>query len=409
MSSAVRTATSAQTLNERPERMYKAVVVPAALAAGIGLAPLLAPGVAHADPVPCAPTDIACGMQYDEYFNANCRSLMNAIPPGQPATPEYLKCIDAFPGNPGWCDYCKRAKTSSSAPPPMTTPAQAPVTTAGQSPPAPKAAVVRPPKGLSARPEDIDAAKSNRSGPFDPASPPKSPDQKDFSQRVQNMVDSHSRNVDVVNGQVHPRHWDYVDQDQGHPVIYNPMGTGMTFRYYYEGDYREAYVEAGSSLSFSISEGGVFPFTAVGGDYLTTGSFYAGTPPTIYQNVNVYLPAYGQTVQVDKVVPLGHDDSKPAGSQDTFMLDDSTLATGQATNPVDGGQISVAKTQTLPNVGPTDDGKSLIDLAVASHPQSNKTPWLIGALGGAALVTAAGLVAWLVIRRKRSADLDISV
>lgn len=84
-----------------------------------------------------------------------------------------------------------------------------------------------------------------------------------------------------------------------------------------------------------------------------------------------------QTVQVGKVQQVGHDDSQPAGSQDTFMLDDATLAWGQATNPTDGGQITVTKTQTLPGVGPTDNGKSLIDLAAASEPHDGSK---IGAL-----------------------------
>jgi hypothetical protein len=297
---------------------------------------------------------------------------------------------------------------------PATRPVQTPQAPPTQAPPqvnqpaTPQPAVVRPPKGLGASPQAIAAAKSNRSGPFEPSNPPKPPDQVDFSQRVQNVVNSHSRNVDVINGQVHPRHWDYIDHDQdGHPVIYNPMDTGTTFRYYYQGDYRDAYVEAGSSVSFSFSDTGVFPFTAVGGDYLTTGSFYAGVAPALYQDVAAYIPAYNQTVQVGKVQPMGHDDSQPAGSQDTFMLDDSTLAWGQATNPSDGGQITVTKTQTLPGVGPTDDGKSLIDLAAVSHPQPTHTwwPWL---LGGGVLVIAVGLVAWVATRRKRSADLEVS-
>jgi hypothetical protein len=144
---------------------------------------------------------------------------------------------------------------------------------------------------------------------------------------------------------------------------------------------------------------GVFPFTAVGDDYLTSGSFDGGAPPALYQDVAAYVPAYNQTVQVGKVQPVGHDDSQPAGSQDTFMLDDSTMAWGQATNPSNGGQITVTKTQTLPGVGPTDDGKSLVDLAVAAHQQPTHTwwPWL---LGGGVLVNAVGLLGWLATRRK---------
>ena len=85
------------------------------------------------------------------------------------------------------------------------------------------------------------------------------------------------------------------------------------------------------------------------------------------------------------------------------MLNDSTLAWGQATNPSDGGQITVSKTQTLPGVGPMDDGKSLVDLAVPSHPNSGGMVGALVVLGGGVLVIAAGLVTWLVIRRKRNA------
>ncbi len=133
-------------------------------------------------------------------------------------------------------------------------------------------------------------------------------------------------------------------------------------------------------MVLDVGVDGVFPFTAVGDDYLASGSFDGGSPPALYQDVAAYVPAYNQTVEVGKVQPVGHDDSQPAGSQDTFMLDDSTLAWGQATNPGDGGQITVTKTQTLPGVGPTDDGKSLIDLAAASHPAAD--PHLVALVAG---------------------------
>ena len=222
----------------------------------------------------------------------------------------------------------------------------------------------------------------------------------DFNQQVQSVITTHNANIDVVNGLAHPRHWDYIDYDTDHhPVFYNPMSEAMTFRYFYGGDYREVYVAAGSNVVLDVGVDGVFPFTAVGDNYLTSGSFLGGAPPALYQDVAAYVPAYNQTVRVGKVQPVGHDDSQPAGSQDTFMLDDSTLAWGQATNPSDGGQITVTKTQTLPGVGPTDDGKSLIDLAGAAHQQPTHT-WWPWALGGGVLVIAVGLVAWLVTRRK---------
>lgn len=120
-------------------------------------------------------------------------------------------------------------------------------------------------------------------------------------------------------------------------------------------------------------------------------------PPTVYHDVSAYVPADNQTVQVGQVTAVGHDDSLPAGSQDIFMLDDATLAWGQATNPADGGQVTVTKTQSVPGVGPIDNGSFLVALAAHQQPTHNWKPW---ALGGGVLVIAAGLVAWLATRRK---------
>lgn len=97
---------------------------------------------------------------------------------------------------------------------------------------------------------------------------------------------------------------------------------------------------------------------------------------------------------------MNSHDSQPAGSQDTFMLVDSTLASGQATNPSDGGQITVTKTQTLPGVGPTDDGKSLIDLA-ASHPNDNKMGARVKKVVPYAVGMALGLGAWAWWKRRK--------
>jgi hypothetical protein len=159
---------------------------------------------------------------------------------------------------------------------------------------------------------------------------------------------------------------------------------------------------------------------------LASGSFYGGawippdgwngppppdyTPPpdpTVYQDVSAYVPADNQTVQVGQVTVVGHDDSQPAGSQDTFMLDDSTLAWGQANDPSHGAQITVTKTQSLPSVSPKDDGSFLVALAAHEQPTDN-TWWLWPLLGGGVLVLALGLVTWMVIRRKRSTDLTAS-
>lgn len=363
-----------------------------AMVAAVAIAPtaLLAVPVAHAAPVPCAPTDIACGTQYDEYFDANCRSLMGQGQAGW--STEYFKCIDAFPGNPGWCDICKSR-------PPVTTEAQAPATRPVQAP-VTKPAVVARPKGLTAPASAVEAARAAPATHVDPANPPPPPTQADFNQRVQSVITTHSANIDVVNGLAHPRHWDYMYYDTDHhPVFYNPMSEAMTFRYFYGGDYREVYVAAGSNVVLDVGVDGVFPFTAVGDDYLTSGSFLGGAPPALYQDVAAYVPAYNQTVQVGQVQPVGHDDSQPAGSQDSFMLDDSTLAWGQATNPSNGGQITVTKTQTLPGVGPTDDGKSLIDLAAAPH--DNKTGAVVKKVVLYAVVMALGLGALVWNRRRK--------
>jgi hypothetical protein len=388
--------------------MRKAVI--AAMAAAIALAPtsmLAASWEAYASPQCPGPTPTpameACycaqlaGAPYNGYqmcLQSVHQSLQQEM---QLPCPENKRRIL----DPPWC-------VGDASRAPAATPAQAPNNSPTQpaQAPATKPAVVKPPKGLDAPPQAIAAAKAAPATRIDPANPPPPPTQKDFTQQVQNVIKTHDANIDFVNGLAHPRHWDYIDFDADrHPVLYNPLTQAMTFRYFYGGDYREVYVAAGSSVVLNVAGGGVFPFTAVGDDYLTSGSFYSGSPPAPYQDVAAYVPAYNQTVQVGKVQQVGHDDSQPAGSQDTFMLDDSTLAWGQATNPSNGGQITVTKTQTLPGVGPTDDGKSLVDLAEPAHQQPTGNTWWLWPLGGGVLVIAAGLVAWMVIRRKRGPDL----
>ena len=56
--------------------------------------------------------------------------------------------------------------------------------------------------------------------------------------------------------------------------------------------------------------------------------------------------------------------------------------------------------------GSTDHGSFLVALAAHEQPTDN-TSWL-WPLGGGVLVIALGLVAWMVIRRKRNADLTAS-
>ena len=57
-------------------------------------------------------------------------------------------------------------------------------------------------------------------------------------------------------------------------------------------------------------------------------------------------------------------DAKAGGKQDTFMLNDTTLAWGKDHG---NGQIDIAATQTLPGVGPIDKGESMINIAEAAH------------------------------------------
>jgi hypothetical protein len=386
----------------------------AAVAVAISVAPItMAAPVAHADP-PCV------GFT-NEYFVQACQRL-------EATCQESLKIPDGG-ANYRFCEQGRQRAEQQERDEQeqqrqrqqRTSQVNAPTTQAPTS----KPATAVPPKSLGASQQAIEAAKAAPATPVDPANPPAPPNHVDFSQQVQSVVKAHSANLDVVNGLAHPRHWDYIDYDVYHrPVLFNPLNDAMTFRYFYSGSYREVYVAASSRVVLNVAVGGVFPFTAVGQDYVTSGSFSGGawippdgwngpppadyTPPTpapLYQDVAAYVPAYNQTVQVGKVQPVGHDDSQPAGSQDTFMLDDSTLAWGQANNPANGGQITVTKTQTLPGVGPTDNGKSLIDLAVTSHPQGRSMIGLLIILAGFGLVIAGvaiGVVIW-VSRRGRTA------
>lgn len=317
------------------------------------------------------------------------------------------------------------ATTSPTTPAPVTTPALAPKsppTGPAPTPPVSKPAVVSPPKGLDAPPSAVEAAKNAPATRVDPANPPAPPTHVDVAQQVQGVIGSHSSNVNVVNvgnqALVQPPHWGYVDYDVYHrPALYNPLTEAMTFRYFYSGAYRDVYVPAGGRVVLDVATVGVFPFTAVSESYVTSGSFYGGAwippegwsgppppdytppaPPTVYHDVSAFVPADNQTVQVGQLTVVGHDDSLPAGGQDIFMLDDSTLAWGQATKPADGGQVTVTKTQSVPGVGPIDNGSFLVALAAHQQPTHNWTPWAIGGVW----VLAAGLVAWLLIRRKQA-------
>jgi hypothetical protein len=291
------------------------------------------------------------------------------------------------------------------------------------------APVVAPPRGLDAPSLAIAAAKAAPLTRVDPANPPKPPTQIDFDQQVQNVVSSHRDNLDIlkVDDQkfIRPRHWDYLDYDDAYhrPTIYNPLNQPVTFRYFYNGAYQQAYLPRGARMVLDATTTGVVPFTAVGDSYVAAGSFYGGgsippndgapppdykppAPPKLYDNVTVFVPAKGETVEVGHVAVVGHDGSQPAGGQDTFLLDDSTLAWGQIDNSGSApAQIRVIKTQPTPGVGPTDDGSFLVLLAVHHQEpgQPHQSGWALPLrFGGFAVVV--GLIAWLLNRRNRSEE-----
>jgi hypothetical protein len=281
---------------------------------------------------------------------------------------------------------------------------------------------VTPPKGVDAPPQAIAAAKAAPATRVNPGIH-QMLQLVDFNQQVQTVVNAHRGNVDVVKADnqalARPPHWDYIDYDAFHrPTLYNPLNQAMTFRFFYNGAYREAYVPAGGRIVLDVATVGLFPFTAVGDSYLASGSFYGGAwipppdgwdtppppdytppaPPEVYQDVSAYVPADDQSVQIGQVQLVGHDDSQPAGSQDTFLLDDSTFAWGQINDPGNSAQIRVTKTQSLPGVGPTDNGSLLVALAANKEPTQSSQPWWPAALGYGLLAIAVVAVSWMISR-----------
>jgi hypothetical protein len=313
-------------------------------------------------------------------------------------------------------------RQTQAPPPPTAVPVQPPKITP-KAPGAPRnASLVTPPKGLDASPQAVTAAKSAPAARINPADPPKPP-QADVYEQTQNVS---SGNVDVLvadnQALIRPRRWDYVDYDIYHrPTLYNPLNDAMTFRYLYEGTYRKLYIPSGGRIVLDVAAVGVFPFTAVGDSHVAAGSFYGGAwippdgwdgppppdytppaPPEVYQDVSVYVPADDQTVEVSRVEIVGHDDSQPVGSQDTFLLDGSTLAWGQINDPGSRAQIRVTKTQSMPVVGSTDHGSFLVALAAHEKPAQPLWPWALG--GGVAMVMGLGALDFSYRRNRRGSD-----
>jgi hypothetical protein len=393
------------------------------------------PGVAQA--APCAGAGLNpvacqnCLVYVEAYHTSNV--CYNAAPPrpAQPPPSRVPVATPAAPPEPVPLEPVPPVQIPQVVPPSPSPPSTSAVQTPKISPLGPRSAsVVMPPKGLDAPPQAVADAKAAPATRVNPASPLEPPSRVyDFNHQVQNVVDAHGGNVDVVKADhqdlVRPRHWDYIDYDDNHrPTLYNPLGEAMTFRYFYNGGYREAFVPAGGRIVLDVATVGLFAFTAVGYSHVASGSFYGGAsippagsegppppnytapaPPEVYHDVSAYVAADNQTVEVGQVAVLGHDASQPAGSQDTFLLDDSTLAWGQVNDPSGLAQIRVTRTQSLPGAGPTDNGSFLVALAALKEPTQPSEPWWPSALSYGGLAIAVGLGAWMLNRRKRGADL----
>lgn len=410
-----------------------------AAAAVLTLAPLslvaAAPGVAQAAPCAGAGSNPKscqfCLYLVAQYHSSSTRPCYEAPPPRPAqAPPSRAPVVPPLPPLPN-------LEPPSTAPGPQVVPPSAPSTVPARAPtinpPAPgaprNAPLVAPPKGLDAPPPAVAAAKAAPATRINPARPLEPPMQVyDFNQQVQNVINDHNGNIEFVKADnqslVRPRHWDYIDYDEYHrPTLYNPLTEAMTFRYFYDDAYRQAFVPAGGHIVLDAATVGVFPFTAVGYSHLASGSFYGGakipppdsngppppeytppTPPEVFRDVSAYVPAAGQAVEIGQVEVVSHDGTQPAGSQDIFLLDDSTVAWGEINGPSSSAQIRVTKTQSLPGVGPTDNGSYLVALTGRNEPAQPGQPWWPSALRYGVLVLGVGLIAWMVDRRKRKSE-----
>lgn len=414
-----------------------------AVAALVAFAPLsavaTAPGVAQA--APCAGAGSTplrcryCQFLVDAYHTSNGGVCSEDAPrrPAQ-APPSRVPVPNPEPSPVPAPPIVTPVQTPQVVPPSPPPPSTVAVQTPKIPPPAAgspgNAPLVAPPKGLDASPQAVAAAKEAPATRVNPGTTHQMQQVVDFDQHVQDVVKAHRGNVEVVKvdnqSLVRPRHWDYLDYDAYHrPSLYNPLTQAMTFRFSYNGANREAYVPAGGRIVLDVATVGLFPFTAVGDSYVASGSFYGGAwippdrwdgpPPPNYappaspevnQDVSVDVPAGDQIVQVGQVKLVSHDGGQPVGSQDTFLLDDSTLAWGQINDPSSTAQIKVTKTQSLPGVGPTDNGSFLVALAGRHEEPAQPTePWWPIPLRFGVFALLVGAVAWVINRRKRSADL----
>ena len=86
------------------------------------------------------------------------------------------------------------------------------------------------------------------------------------------------------------------------------------------------------------------------------------------------------------------------------MVNETTLAWGE-TKP--DGQIDIAATQTLPGVGPVDNGGSLITALAAHEEKDHSTLWVLG--GGLAVLLATVIAVFgRTWKRPKPAHADVA-
>jgi hypothetical protein len=313
------------------------------------------------------------------------------VPP--PVAPEHS------PGSP---EVPKATEHPATQHPGLPAPPAGPPAALPHRPDAAEPGSVRKPQPLAAEKDAVDAARAVPLQHVDPIAPPLPPSEKADPIKQAEQISARVPEADRDDrGVVRPHEWTFVDHDVDcRPIFFNPVGTDMTFRYFYRGAYRDVFVPAGANIVLDIVDAAVFPFTAVGGDFVTAGAFTGGgLVPTTYDNVLADVVSADRTVQVGSVQLVGHDDARPAGQQDAMMLDGTTLAYGTVHDP---SHVDVAKVQTLPGVGPMDDGTHWVTAALATPlPTSHARDWLLGG-AVAALLASLGTIAGVFVRRRRS-------
>jgi hypothetical protein len=348
--------------------------------------------IAAAAAVAFAPALLLAASGEEAHANPWCDANVSAGYPRQACEQECLR----NPPVPAYCGGATQAPVQTPQAPPKP-PSTVPVQTPQVKPPTTVKPIALPtPKDVSAPDTAVAAARNAPATTIDPRNPPVATQPVDVTAAVQ----QNSKQAAA------PQHWGFVDYNNDrHPVLYNPVGVDMTFRYFYDGDYRDVYVPAGGRVVLTTAIAGMFPFTAVGVGYVSGGYFDGGGfSPVMWNDVDAYVPAVERTVVVKRVTVVGHDDNAPSGQQDTMMLNDTTLAHGQVQQGADGGTVNIAATQSTPGVGPWDNGGSIVNTALQASPQRPGISWLVWVLGVAlAVMVLAGVTTWVIIKRRRGA------